>query len=54
MEKLIESLNVPIKKEIDEIWAGEAENRVKSIQSGKVPLVDGEKVIDQMRKRMKK
>lgn len=54
VEKLIQSLNVPIQKEIDEIWAEEADNRIKAIQSGKVSLVDGEEVISQMRARLKK
>ena len=52
VEELIKSLNVPIQKEIDEIWAQEAEKRVEAIKSGKIPLIDGEQVIKQMREKM--
>ena len=53
IEKLILSLNIPIQKEIDDIWAEEVEKRVNSIQSGDVSLVDGEEVITKMRERLK-
>ena len=53
IEKLIQSLNVPIQKEIDEIWAVEADKRVKAIESGKISLVDGEDVITRMRERLR-
>ncbi|MHA1887849.1 MAG: addiction module protein, partial [Promethearchaeota archaeon] len=54
IEELIKSLNVPIQPEIDQIWAEEAEKRVQAIQSGKITLIDGEEVINQMRKRIEK
>ena len=44
IEKLIQSLNVPIQEEIDELWAKEAEKRVSEIDSGKVKPIAGEKV----------
>jgi len=53
IETLIESLNVPIRKEIDDIWAEESEKRVKSIETGKDLLIDGETVIQNMRDRLK-
>ena len=54
VEKLIQSLNVPLQKEIDEIWAEEADKRVNAVQTGKVSLVDGDEVISSMRERLKK
>lgn len=52
IEKLIESLNVPIDEEIDKLWIDEVNNRVKAIRSGKVIPVDGEKVIAAIRERL--
>ena len=54
IEKLIESLNVPIDEEIDKLWADEVNNRVKAIRSGNVSLVDGEEVIASIRERLTK
>ena len=45
IDKLIESLNVPIDKEIDESWSMEAEKRVDEVNSGKIKSIPGEKVI---------
>lgn len=42
VNKLFESLN-PTKKEIDELWAKEAEKRVEDIGAGKVKTISGEK-----------
>jgi putative addiction module component (TIGR02574 family) len=43
VEKLLLSLN-PSQKEIDKLWAKEAEGRVEEIRSGKVKTISGEKV----------
>ena len=51
IEKLIQSLNVPIQEEIDELWAKEAEKRVSEIDSGKVKPIAGEKVFEEIRNR---
>lgn len=50
IDKLIKSLNVPIQKEIDELWAEEAEKRVSELSSGKVKPLSGEKVFKEIRK----
>ncbi len=54
VDKLIESLNVPIKKEIDDLWAEEAEKRISDIDSGKVKRISGEKVFKEIQSRFKK
>jgi len=50
IDKLIESLNIPTHKEIDDLWAEEAEQRVSDINSGKVKFIPGEKVFKEVRK----
>ena len=54
IDKLIESLNIPIQKEIDKLWAEEAEKRVSDINSGKVKSIPGEEVFKEIRNRLKK
>jgi putative addiction module component (TIGR02574 family) len=54
IDKLIESLNVPIQKEIDELWAEEAERRTEEINSGEVEAIPGDKVFKKIRSRFKK
>ena len=43
VNKLLESLN-PSKKEVDELWAREAERRVEDITTGKVKTIPGDDV----------
>jgi putative addiction module component (TIGR02574 family) len=53
VEKLLESLN-PSHKDIDELWAIEAEKRVAEIDEGKVETVSGEEVFRKLRERLRK
>ena len=43
VDKLLRSLH-PTRKEIDELWAEEAEKRVEEIKSGKIKMIPGKKV----------
>ncbi len=43
VDKLLRSLH-PIQREIDELWAAEAEKRVEEIKSGKVKTIPGDEV----------
>jgi putative addiction module component (TIGR02574 family) len=52
IDKLLQSLN-PSRKDIDELWAKEAEIRVKDIKTGAVDTVPGEKVFRKVRNRLK-
>jgi len=54
VEKLLGSLNVPTQKEINELWAREAEHRVSQIDAGKVELVPGEQVFSRIREKHQK
>ncbi len=49
VEKLITSLNLPIDKDIDRLWAKEAERRISQIEAGEVRLVPGEEVFSKIR-----
>ena len=48
------SLNLPIDREIEALWAEEAERRVARIESGDARLVDGEEVFARIRKKYEK
>lgn len=52
VEKLLESLNVPTQKEIDQLWAEEAEKRVREYEEGKIEASDGEQVFKEIRDRL--
>jgi putative addiction module component (TIGR02574 family) len=54
VEKLLASLNLPIDKEIDRLWAEEAERRVSEMESGEVKLVPGEQVFSKIREKYRK
>lgn len=43
IDKLLRSIH-PLQKEIDELWAAEAEKRVEEIKSGKVKTIPGDEV----------
>jgi putative addiction module component (TIGR02574 family) len=51
VEKLLWSLN-PTQKEIDKLWAKEAERRIEEIKSCKVKTIPGEKVFKRIRDRL--
>ncbi|MCP4267052.1 MAG: addiction module protein [Candidatus Brocadiaceae bacterium] len=53
VSKLLESLN-PAIREIDELWATEAELRVDDIKEGKVKAIPGEDVFKEIRKKFNK
>ena len=53
IDRLLNSLH-PSQKEIDELWAKEAERRVNEIKTGKVKTVPGEKVFEEIRGRLSK
>jgi putative addiction module component (TIGR02574 family) len=50
VEKILDSLH-PSQKEIDALWAREAEKRVKDIKTGKVKTIPGDKVFKEIRQR---
>lgn len=53
VNKLLESLN-PSKKEIDQLWAKEAEGRIADVSSGKEKTIPGEAVFKEIREKYNK
>ena len=53
VEKILNSLH-PSQKEIDALWAKEAEKRVKDIKTGKVKTIPGDKVFKEIRQKFQK
>lgn len=53
IDRLLNSLNTS-EKEIDSLWAIEAEKRVEEIKTGKVKLIPGEVVFREIRERLLK
>lgn len=51
IERLLSSLN-PSRKEIDGLWAEEAERRVRDLKTGKVKAIPGEDVFRDIRERL--
>ena len=49
VEKLLTSLNLPIDREIDRLWAEEAERRVAQVQAGQAKLIPGDEVFAKIR-----
>ena len=50
VEKILNSLH-PTQKEIDALWAKEAEKRVKQIKTGKVKTIPGDKVFKEIQEK---
>ena len=50
VEKLIESLNIPVQKEIDKLWTHESEKRLKEIKSGRVKTIPGNVVFSRIKR----
>jgi hypothetical protein len=49
VEKLLASLNLPTRAEIDRLWAEEAERRVCQIEQGDAKLISGDEVFAKIR-----
>ena len=53
IEKILNSLH-PSQKEIDELWAKEAERRVEDIKKGKIKTISCREVFKEIHKRFNK
>ncbi len=47
VEKFLHSLN-PAQKNIDDVWAEEAEKRVKAIENGEIKTIPGETIFQKL------
>ena len=54
VDRILVSLNLPTRPEIDRMWAEEAERRVAEIDRGEVNLVPGEEVFARIRRKYAK
>jgi putative addiction module component (TIGR02574 family) len=54
VNRLLESLNVPARPEVEALWAKEAERRVAQVKSGQVKPLPGEHVFAEARKRLRR
>jgi putative addiction module component (TIGR02574 family) len=54
VEKLLISLNLPTRPEIDRLWAEEVERRIAQIDKGVVKLLPGKKVFSNIRKKYRR
>ncbi|MFZ2657589.1 MAG: addiction module protein [Victivallales bacterium] len=54
IDKLIISLNLPTQADVDELWAKEAEKRIKDLDEGKVKGLRGEEVFSELRSKLSK
>ncbi len=50
-DHLLASLDGPKQKEIEAAWAAEIEKRIREIDEGKVEMIDGELVMQELRAR---
>jgi putative addiction module component (TIGR02574 family) len=51
VDRILLSLNLPMRPDIDKIWSEEAERRVGEIDRGEVELIPGEEVFAKIRQK---
>lgn len=51
VDRVLASLNLPIRPDIDRMWAEEAERRVEKIDRGEANLVPGKEVFTKIRRK---
>ena len=51
VDRLLASLNLPTRPDIDRLWAEEAERRAAEIDRGEVALIPGEEVFNKIRRK---
>ncbi len=51
VDKLLQSLNLPTQKEVEEAWAKEVDRRIAQVEKGEVKLLPGEEVLARLRRK---
>jgi len=51
VDRILASLNLPTRPEVERLWAEEAERRVGEIERGEVELIPGEEVFAKIRRK---
>ena len=50
VDRLLESLNLPTRTEVEEAWAEEVEHRISQVEKGEAELIPGEEVFARLRR----
>jgi len=50
VDRLLESLNLPTHREVEEAWAKEVEHRISQVEKGEAELIPGEEVFARLRR----
>ena len=53
-DKLLESLDQPKQREIDNLWAEEAEDRIDAYEKGEIRVISGKEVFRKLRMKRKR
>lgn len=53
-DKLLESLDQPKQREIDNLWAEEAEDRIDAYEKGEIKVISGKEVFRKLRMKRKR
>ena len=53
-DKLLESLNQPRQKKIDNLWADEAEDRINAYERGEIKVISGKEVFRKLKIKKKR
>jgi putative addiction module component (TIGR02574 family) len=53
-DKLLESLDQPKQREIDNLWAEEAEDRIDAYEKGEIKVLSGKEVFRKLRMKRKR
>lgn len=51
VDRILASLNLPTRPDIDRMWAEEAERRLAQVDRGEVELIPGEEVFEKIRRK---
>ena len=51
VERVLASLNLPTRPDIERLWAEEAERRVAEIDRGEIELIPGKEVFNKIRRK---
>ena len=54
VDRLLESLNLPTRTEVEEAWAKEVEHRMSQVERGEVQLIPGEEVFAELRRKYRR
>jgi len=54
VDKLLQSLNLPTQKAVEEAWAKEVDRRIAEDERGEVKMIPAEKVFAELRRKLRR